>query len=85
MDNFKVDFAIMPDGKYPPVHYNKASVHLIIDVIITLKLKALWVNDDHKTPHLQWSTFAGILSREIIRIAQTYAALNDLPVFGSEI
>ena len=41
--------------------------------------------DFHKTPQPEWSTFAGVVSREIIRISLTYDALNDPPVFGAEI
>ena len=85
MDNLKVDFAIMPDGKYPPVHYTKANGHFIFDVRMTLELKTRWVKDIHKNPQYEWSTLAGVVSLEIIRISLTYAALNDLPVFGSDI
>ena len=32
-----------------------------------------------------WSTYAGVISRESVQIALTYAALNDLNVFGADI
>ena len=40
--------------------------------------KARWVIDGHKTPEQLHSTYAGVVSRESVRIALTYAALNDL-------
>ena len=65
----------MPDGKYPPVHYTKANGHFIF-VRMTLERNTRWVKDGHKTPESKWSTFAGVVSRESIISALTYAALN---------
>ena len=47
--------------------------------------KARWALDGHKTPDPIGSTFAGVVSRESIRIAFTYAALNDLRVFAADV
>ena len=44
-----------------------------------------WVLDGHKTPDPIGSTFAGVVSRESVQIAFTYAALNDLQVFAANI
>ena len=46
--------------------------------------KARWVLDGHKTPDLIGSTY-GVVSRESVRIALIYAALNDLDVFAANI
>ena len=43
------------------------------------------MKDGHKTPQPDWSTYAGVVSRESIRIPLTYAALNGLPVCGCDI
>ena len=59
--------------------------HLAFDARITLEWKAQWVKDGHKTPEPEWSTFAGVVSREIVRIALTYSALNDLPICTCDI
>ena len=85
MENLKVAFDILEDGAKPPVGYNKASGHLVFDVRMTLERKARWVKDGHKTPEPEWSTFAGVVSRESVRIALTYAALNGLPVCACDI
>ena len=47
--------------------------------------KARWVKDGHKTPDSTTSSFAGVVSRESIRISLTYAALLGLPVIGGDI
>ena len=85
MGNLKVAFDILCKGQAPPPGYNKASGHLVFDVRMTLERKARWVKDGHRTPEPEQSTFAGVVSRESIRIALTYAALNGLAVYGADI
>jgi hypothetical protein len=43
------------------------------------------VLDGHKTPNPIGSTYAGVVSRESVRIALTYAALNDLDAMAADI
>jgi len=52
---------------------------------MTLERKARWVKDGHKTPEPEHSTFAGVFSRKSVRIAFTYAALNDLSICAADI
>ena len=52
---------------------------------MTLARMSKWVKDGHKTPIPEWSTFAGVVSRESVRISFTYAALNGLPVCAADI
>lgn len=47
--------------------------------------KARWVKDGHKTPDPVTSNYAGVVSRESVRIAFTYAALNNLDVVAADI
>ena len=65
--------------------YSKASGHIVFDVRMTLERKARWVKDGHKTPEPEMSTYAGVVSRESVRIALTYAALNLLDVCACDI
>ena len=58
---------------------------LVIDVSMTLERKARWVKDGYKTPTPKSSIFAGVVSRESVRIAMTYAALNGLPICAADI
>ena len=85
MGNLIVAFDILPDGEPLPKGWTLASGHIVFDVKMTLERKARWVKDGHKTPDPSWSTFAGVVSRESVRIALTYAALNDIPVCGADI
>ena len=59
--------------------------HLIFGVNMDFTRKAKFVLDGHNTPDSIGSTYAGVLSREIISIAFTYAALNGLDVFAGDI
>lgn len=85
MSNLRVAFDILDRGVNPPPGYTKASGHIIFDVRMTLERKARWVKDGHRTPDPEWSTYAGVVSRESVRIALTYAALNDLDVCACDI
>ena len=85
MENLKVAFNIQHNDKTPPQGYTKVSGHLVFDVRMTLERKARWVKDGHRTPEPVNSTFAGVVSRESISIALTYAALNGLSVYGADI
>ena len=47
--------------------------------------KARWVKDGHRTPDLEDSKYAGVLSRESVRIVLTYAALHGIEVLAADI
>ena len=47
--------------------------------------KARWVKHGHLTRDPDNSTYAGVVSRESVRIAFTYAAMNDLPICACDI
>ena len=47
--------------------------------------KARWFKDGHRTPDPKYSNYAGIVSRYSVRIALTYAALNDVDVTDADI
>ena len=50
-----------------------------------LSWKARWVLDGHCQGKLEGSTYAGVMSRESVRITLTYAALNKLDVISGDI
>lgn len=85
MVNIGVAFEILPAGKRAPPGWNKVTGHLILDVKMDFTRKARWVLDGHKTPNPIGSTYAGVVSRESVRIAFTYAALNGVDVFAADI
>ena len=45
---------------------------------MSLERKARWVKDGHKTRNPDNCTYAGVVSRESVRIALTTAALNGM-------
>ena len=85
MFNVGVAFKILEEGQSAPTGWKKAYGHLIWDVKMDSTRKVRWVLDRHKTPDPIGSTFAGVVSRESVQIAFTYAALNGLQVFAADI
>ena len=85
MKNVGVAFQILETDEKVPVGYAKASGHLIFDVKMDFTRKARYVLDGHKTAAADISTYAGVVSKESIRIALTYAALNGLDVCAADI
>ena len=85
MFNVGIAFEILPDDKSPPVGFDKVTGHMVFDVRMSFERKARWVLDGHKTPDPIGSTYAGVVSRDSVRIAFTYAALNGLEVCAADI
>jgi Reverse transcriptase (RNA-dependent DNA polymerase) len=85
MLNVGVAFEVLDDNKTPLVGWSKVTGHMIFDVKMDFTRKARWVLDGHKTPEVEGSTYAGVVSRESVRIALTYATLNDLQVCVADI
>ena len=85
MHNVGIAFEVLEQGQQEPVGWKKVTGHLIFDVKMDLTRKARWVLDGHKTPDPIHSTYAGVVSRESVRIAFTYAALNSLDVTAADI
>ena len=85
MENVSIAFEFKHHGYKPPPDWIETSGHLIWDVKIDFTRKARWVKDGHKTADIVLSSFAGVVSRESVPIALTYAALNDIPVVAADI
>jgi len=85
MYNVGVAFEILDEGQKAPKGWNPVTGHLVWDVKMDLTRKARWVLDGHKTHDPIGSTYAGVVSRESVRIALTYAALNGLDVCAADI
>ena len=85
MYNVGVAFEILDEGAHAPHGWKQVTRHLVWDVKMDFTRKARWVLDGHKTLDPVGSTYAVVVSRESVRIALTYAALNDLDVFAANI
>ena len=62
---------------------SRAHLAFLVKSIFTSKTR--WVLDGYKTPDPIGSTYAGVVSRESVRIAFTYAALNDFDVYAADV
>jgi hypothetical protein len=85
MTNVSIAFEILDEGEPAPNDWKQSSGHLIWDVKMDFTRKARWVKDGHKTADPLTSNYAGVVSRDSVRIALTYAALNDLDVFAADV
>ena len=85
MHNVSVAFEILEPSEQPPPGWKETSGHIIFDVKMDFTRKARWVKDGHKTPDPATSSYAGVVSRDSVRIALTYAALNELPVTAADV
>ena len=84
MFQVSIVFNIFCDNEQILVGYNKASGHLIWSVKMDFTRKARWVKDVHRTPDLEDSNYAGLVSHESVRIAITYAALHGIEVLAAD-
>ena len=71
MSALNIAFEFKELGEKAPPGWFKASGHIIFDVKMDITQKARWVKDGHKTPDSTTSSFAGVVSRESIRIGLT--------------
>lgn len=85
MYNVGVAFEILDEGTAAPSGWHKVTGHIIWDVKMDFTRKARWVLDGHKTADPVGSKYAGVVSRDSVRIAFTYAALNNLDVCAADI
>ena len=85
MFNVGIAFEILDDNEHIPPGWKENSVHLVFDVKMDFTRKARLVFDGHKTVKPAHSTYAGVVSRESVRIALTLAALNDISVWSADI
>ena len=85
MSSVLVAFEILDSSSPIPVGWKKSSGHIIFDVKMDFTRKARWVKDGHLTRAPQHSTYAGVVSRESVRIALMYAALNGVDVIAGDI
>ena len=85
MQNVSVAFEILEKEEELPPSYKLATCHIIFDVKMDFTRKARYVLDGHRTDDPQGSTYAGVVSRESVRIAFTYAALNGIDIMTADV
>ena len=72
------DSNIEPGQKY-------LECYAVFDVKMDFTQKVRFVANRSKAKDLTSSTYAGVVSKETIRIVLTYVALNDLELFATDI
>ena len=85
MYNVGVAFEILAAGQRAPKGWRLATGHLIWDVKMDFTRKARWVLDGHKMSTPEGTTFAGVVSRESVRIIFVDAALNGIAIYAADI
>ena len=85
MTNVGVAFQVLEEGEKAPPGWSKASGHIVFDVKMDFTRKARWVLDGHRQSDPEGFTYVGVVSRESVRIAFTYAALNEVDVCATDI
>jgi hypothetical protein len=85
MTEVGVAFEVLKTNQSVPPGWHKVTGHLVWDIKMDFTRKARWVLDGHKTANPIGSTYAGVISRESVRIAFTYAALNGVDICAADI
>jgi hypothetical protein len=85
MTRIGIAFEVLAEGKPAPPGWKKVTGHLIWDLKMDFTQKAHWILDGHKTPDPIGSTYTGVVSRESVRTAFTYAALNAVDICAVDI
>ncbi len=81
MREVHIAFNILPDGGSAPIGYQKIPCHMIFDVKMEdFRQKARLVAGGHLTKAPATITYASVVSRKTVRLALTFASLNDLEV-----
>ena len=84
MDTIMPAFNII-DGEKPPPGYSEASGHIIFDVKIGFTRKSRFVKSGHLNSDPIDSNFAGVVSRDSVRIIFTYAVVSGLDIYAADI
>ena len=85
MKNVRVAFKLLEDSDNLPPAHEYVPCHLIFDVKMDGTFKARFVAAGCKTSDPDGSTYVGVVSRETVRLAFLYAALNNLKVSSADI
>ena len=85
MENVSVAFEVLEGGKKPSAARKQVSLHMIYDIKMNFTRKARLIAEGCRTPNPVTSTYAGVVSRESVRIAFIYAALNGLDLWAEDV
>ena len=80
-----VAFEVLEDGKKQSAAHKQVSFRMIYDIKMDFTWKAILVAEGCRTPNPVTSNYAGVVSRENVRISFTYTSLNGLDVLAADV
>jgi hypothetical protein len=84
MKNVMAAFEFNDEDKIP-IGYKHITCHMVFDIKSDLTRKARLVGGGHQTEVPKESTYSSVVSRDSVRIAFLYAALNDLDILSADV
>ena len=85
MKNVGIAFEILPENSNKPIGHQFVNCFVHFEIKMDFRRKARLVAGGHITNTPDTSTYAGVVSRESVRIAFLVAALNDLDILAADI
>ena len=86
MENVRVAFEFLTDGKSVPIGHQFVPCHVVFNIKMEdFRCKARLAAGGHMTKALATIRYASVMSRETIRIDLMIAVLNDLEVKSGDI
>ena len=82
MSNIRVAFDILDASRNVEQERIYLDCSMCFEVKMDFRRKARYVSNGPKTPDLNSTTYTGVVSRESVRIALTFAALMELKVMS---
>ena len=85
MKNNRVAFDILEEGRKVEPGRKFVECFMRFEVKMDFRRKARYVANGAKTPDLTVHNYSGVVSRETVRIAFTYAALHGFDIMAADI
>ena len=86
MENAKIAFQTIPDGKKPPNGFHYVNCHMVFDIKMEdFQRKACLVTGGHMTYTPDTITYSSVVTRETVHIALTMAMCHDLEVKAADV
>ena len=85
MGNIDPCIDLIPEGKDPPPGYKFIRTNIVFDIKMDFTWKARFMADGSIKEVPSEFTFASVVSRDSVRLALLYAALNDLDMLLADV
>ena len=85
MGNIEPCMKVLGDGEQPPPGHQFIHTHIVFDIKMDFTRRARFVANGSTMEVKLERTYASVVSRDSIRIALLYAALNDLDILSGDV